>query len=218
MLKKFPIKINDIEENDDNDNLKIDKDDLSLTNNLYVNQVTICHEYILFLDEEVLEAKEYRSFYKVCKNATKYDIIKIVFNSPGGFVSSLIQLFNCLLNTQAKTIAEIYEAHSAAFSLALSCDEIIVMKHANAMIHSLSFGTQGKAHNVQDQANMIDKQNNLLLQDICKGFLTPEEIKQVVEGKDIWFLESEIIKRLKNWVPYRYRIIEDKSKKGKIKK
>jgi ATP-dependent protease ClpP protease subunit len=215
-LKKFPIKNNDTEENIDN--LKIDKDDLSLTNNLYVNQIAVCREYIFFLDEEVLEAKEYRAFYKVCKNATEYDIVKIVFNSVGGFVSSLIQLFNCLLTTKAKTIAEIYEAHSAAFSLALSCDEIIVMKHANAMIHSLSFGTQGKAHNVQDQANMIDKQNNLLLQDICKGFLTQEEIKQVVEGKDIWFLESEIIKRLKNWIPYRYRVTEDKSKKGKTKK
>ena len=110
-----------------------------------------------------------------------------------------------MIYTKAKTVAEVYDAFSAACFICLSCDEIEITEFSNFMIHSISFGAEGKSGEVVAQSSHVDKLTKKLISTVCHTFLTNDEISKVVDGKDFWFTSEEIKRKLKNWVPIRKR-------------
>ena len=107
---------------------------------------TITHnEYIINIDYDIEPSYFYREAFLILRNAKSDDTIRLVINSYGGYLEPALQFYNLLLNTQAKTIAEIYAAYSSASIIALSCDNIITKDFCSMLIHSLSTGSDGKA-------------------------------------------------------------------------
>ena len=180
-------------------------EDVSEDNNNFYSVIIDDHtEYILFLDQNLNNEKDFRRFYIAHIEATAKDTIRIVMNSAGGKLGIFSQIANCLLNTKAKTIAEIYVASSAASFLALLCDEIKPMQFSLMMIHSLSSEIEGKLYDMKKEIESLNLRNNALI-NIVNSFLYEDEIEKFLKGEEFWFVEDGIKERLKNWTPYRKR-------------
>lgn len=152
------------------------------------------------LDTDIKEPMYYREVFEKLESAD--DKTKFIFNinSYGGFLSTTIQFINSIRNTKAKTVARVYTAKSAASIIALSCEEIEVMPHSVMMIHNIQWGAPyGDVNKGKWRMDYVIKYAEKLFKDIYKGFLSDEEIEKVVkEGKELWLIEEEIKKRLKN--------------------
>jgi len=169
------------------------------------------------IDGPIIDPDKYRQVYSILRKASLDDLVILILNTAGGLVSTTMQLYNYLLTTNATTIAEIHTAYSGGSVLALACDNIHVAKFGSMMIHSLSAGSSGKMHEIEGQVAFFNQFNDKTLRELYSGFLTEVEIKTVFDGKDIWMMEDDILKRLKNWKPVRQRITENNIKEEKKK-
>lgn len=158
--------------------------------------------FIINLDDEIKLPSEYRKAFFIFNKATKNDTIKLIINSYGGATNTAVQFFNLLIDTPAHTIADIYTACSAGSIIALGCNEINIRKFATMMIHQSSWGINGKAEEIKSQSDFFTTLNKKILEDIYFSFLSQKEIKEILKGKDFWFFETEIKKRLETWIPY----------------
>jgi hypothetical protein len=64
------------------------------------------------------------------------------------------------------------------------------------MIHSYSDSNFGKGNEIVPRVNHINQWFEKLARDIYGGFLSESEIKDILEGKDIWLDSDEVLKRL----------------------
>lgn len=182
------------------------KDFKDFDNEQLVHEKTfIRKEYTVYLDEEVDSAEKYRLVSEVLRQANKEDTIIFIINTIGGYVSTFIQLYSFMINTKAKTIAEVYEASSVGSMIMFACDEINIQPFGIVMIHDFSAGVEGKMKEMQSRVKSGEDHRNEIFDTIYKYFLTKEEISDIKKGVDFYFGTEESKKRLENWIPIRKR-------------
>ena len=159
------------------------------------------HEF--YINGTIKESEEYVEVFDTIRHAGENDIIKLYINSYGGDLFTAIQFMRVLSNTQATTIASVEGAcMSAATMIFMCCDNFEVTPHSMFMFHNYSGGAFGKGGEMIDQLIHERKWSERLLNEIYKDFLTEDEIKSILDNKDIWMDGEEVVKR-----------IEDKMKK-----
>ena len=85
---------------------------------------------------------------------------------------------------------------SAATLIFLSAEICEISEHSHFMFHTYSSGNWGKGNEQIANVQADDKWARHLFQSVYKDFLTPQELKQMVDGKDFWMTPSEVTKRL----------------------
>lgn len=159
------------------------------------------HEF--YINGTIKESEEYVEVFDTIRHAGENDIIKLYINSYGGDLFTAIQFMRVLSDTQATTIASVEGAcMSAATMIFMCCDNFEVTPHSMFMFHNYSGGAFGKGGEMIDQLIHERKWSERLLNEIYKDFLTEDEIKSILDNKDIWMDGEEVVKR-----------IEDKMKK-----
>jgi hypothetical protein len=104
-----------------------------------------------------------------------------------------------MLQTEAHIITELTgEACSAMAIIFLAGDEFRVSDDAVLMNHGASYGVYGTQQQVYDNVVASQKQLTKLAKKYYEGFLTPEEIERLLEGKEYWMDAEEVIQRLEN--------------------
>jgi len=159
---------------------------------------TVSNEIIIPIDEVVQEASYYRNVAHAVSSATGDDVVRYRINSPGGRLDGLIALLHATVGTQATVVAEIVgECHSAASILALHCDEIFVGPYASMLCHSVRYGYAGKCADVEAYVKHTTKTTEKLMRETYTGFLSEEEIDDLLKGRELYLDSAEIIERLK---------------------
>lgn len=167
----------------------------------------------LYLCGEIKEPEYYMNWLNTINTASENDIIFIHINSPGGFLNTTMQLRDSLINCPAHTIASVEgECCSGATMIFLACKETRMSKNARFMIHSYSGGAFGKAHEIYSSIDFDKDWFKNLCEDVYGGFLTEDEIKEVLDGKDFWFNADETYKRL---IEFKKRFEEENKKEEK---
>ena len=185
-----------------------DEDQIIVSSPEDMIQVITKKEYIINIDTPIEDACNYRQALHILRTATENDTIKVVLNTPGGFLTTAIAIANGLLHTKAKTTAEIVEACSAGMVVALSCDELSIVNHGYVMLHTLSGGAIGKQSDMKAQGDFLDAFAENLAKTVYQGFLTNAEIKNLLCGTEIWLDKKAVESRLRSWVPMRKRKIK----------
>jgi len=85
---------------------------------------------------------------------------------------------------------------SAATIIFLMSDSFEISQHSMFMFHNYSGGTMGKGGEMIDQIKHERKWSEKLLKEIYSNFLKPDEIKSILENKDIWMTGEEVVQRL----------------------
>lgn len=149
------------------------------------------------LDENIREAKYYRTVLQGIESLGEGDVVILNINSYGGHLDGAIAIINAIENTEAEVHASIEGvAASAASLIALAAPSISVSPYATMMVHSATFGAFGKQSDVISHASFVDKQVRNLMGSVYKDFLSDKELEEVIMGKELWFDAEEIVRRL----------------------
>jgi ATP-dependent protease ClpP protease subunit len=163
----------------------------------YAVQSHVRNTFMFKLDEPVAEPSYYRNIVDVCLQAKEDDEILFFLNTPGGLYSGLTTVLDAILRTEATTIAVIQgECHSAGSIIALHCNLVDVSPYATMLAHSISYGTGGKDADIVAHVTHTTKQANSIVRETYEGFLTEQEIAQVLDGKQLYMDAEEIVARL----------------------
>ena len=85
---------------------------------------------------------------------------------------------------------------SAATMIFLAADMYEISDHCFFMFHNYSGGTFGKGGEMYDHIVSERKWSDKLVNKVYNEFLTPEEIKSILDNKDIWMDGDEVKIRL----------------------
>jgi ATP-dependent protease ClpP protease subunit len=149
------------------------------------------------IDEAVKEPSYYRLIVEELQELSEHDTVQVRFNSTGGRADGMVSLLEAFRMTDATVVGVIAgECHSAASILALHCDEIIVTPYSTMMCHNISYGTAGKDSDIINMVTHTSNWSKLLMQETYSGFLSPKELDELINGKELWFNAVEIGERL----------------------
>lgn len=152
----------------------------------------------VYIVGEIGSAENYLDCFDVIRNASEDDIVRININSPGGDLFTTIQFLRALSETPATTVASAEGCcMSAATMIFLSAQNYEISDHCLFMIHNYSGFSFGKGGEMYDQLVNERKWSEKIIQKIYQDFLTEDEIKSVLNNKDLWMEGEEVMKRLK---------------------
>lgn len=190
-----------IKNNDETLDAKINEDEFKNQHYQYYEQTSFQRVLVFYINEAINEPKYYTDMVHRIRTAGPNDVVYIHVNTPGGSLSTGIQLINAMHSSNAKIITVIdAEASSMGAILFLAGDEFIVNENCIMMFHHYSGGTFGKGHEQLAQATASVEWYERLIRKICFPFLSMEEIGCVLKGEDIWLQSDEIRDRLTEMV------------------
>lgn len=153
--------------------------------------------YKFFLDEDIGHPSKYRELVNILNVSSEDDRIELYINTGGGDASSAEMIIAAIENTRATVVAIIVGmCYSAGGIIALKCHEVVVTKYAKFLAHPSSGGVYGESNKVQQMVGFNSKWIEKLYREVYEGFLTSEEIDDVLAGKDLWMFAEEIQERL----------------------
>lgn len=155
-------------------------------------------KYIVNLTDDFDLPRYFDEVVALLANATEDDEITWNIVSSGGYINSLEMLLAWKEMCQAKqTHVLTSEAASAATAFFLSpADQYLVFDTASFMIHESNYGSGGTASNVRRHTEHVDKKNDKFVRSTYKGFLSEEEIEDVLKGVEIYLDAEQIRERL----------------------
>ena len=149
-----------------------------------------------YLCTVIEEPGVYAELYHTLRKATEDQNITLVLNSGGGIVDTALMLMDGIRNSKAVVTGHLVgTVASAAGSIALACDELVVAEHLSWMSHNYSAGFSGKGHEAKAMQVFVDALQNKEFSDTYRGFFTEAEIASIIDGKDIWLSSEEVRQR-----------------------
>ena len=163
----------------------------------YVPMITNKHTTTVYLTDVIEAPSLYNELCYKLDNASPAEEFFIYINTPGGILDAAIMTVNSIKNTAANTTARLSgTVASAGTIIALACKNVEVADHTAFMIHNYSGGLFGKGHELKAHQEFVDANLNKSFSSFYEGFLTPAEIKRVIDGKDYWMNKDEVLSRL----------------------
>jgi ATP-dependent protease ClpP protease subunit len=205
----------DIEENGMNalDILKNQKQN----NGAYSKPISNLYEF--YLTGEIESPENYVDWFDTIRHASEHDIVKIYINSYGGDLFTAIQFLRVMTESSAVKIVSVEGAcMSAATMIFLAADQFEVTPHSVFMFHNYSGGTIGKGGEMIDQLLHERKWSEKLLEDIYDGFLSKDEIKAMLDNKDLWMDGEEVVRRVNEMIEAKRAAAEGLAKKKPARK
>lgn len=123
---------------------------------------------------------------------TENEIINIRINSPGGDVFEARAIATGIMQCKAKVVAHIDGVvASAATTIAVSCDEVIMADGAWFMIHNAWTLEIGNRHDMRKCADLLEKVDGQIAKDYQQK--TNKEITEIADLMDseTWFTSEE---------------------------
>ena len=159
---------------------------------------SIVAKHDLYLTGEIKAADQYTDWFELIRSGGKSDIITIHINSYGGDLFTAIQLMRCIQESDAIITASVEGAcMSAATMVFLQAQSFEISDHSAFMFHNYSGIAVGKGAEMFAQVSFEKKLIDKMMKKVYNGFLSETEIKDVLEGKDLWLDGEEVALRLK---------------------
>ena len=154
------------------------------------------HHTDVYLADDIDAPAEYNELCHILRQAEKGDTIHLHVNTPGGVIDSALQIIDAIKSSKAKVTAYLAgTVASAGTIIALAADQLVVADHTSFMIHNYSGGLGGKGHEMKARQEFVDNSLNAAFRAFYTGFLTEEEIKAVIDGKDMWMGKDDVLRR-----------------------
>jgi len=153
----------------------------------------------VYLSAHADEPSVYDPLCHLLRQASEEDSVRLFLNTPGGSLFAGAALIHAMRESAA-TITTIL--HPAAYSMGalifLCGDEVEVPPTAHLMFHHYSDELKGKGNELLAEVTASVTWYERLLRDTSTGFLTETEIRDLLQGKDLWLHSDEILARMEN--------------------
>lgn len=158
----------------------------------------------IYITGEIGNSEKYLPAYHTLVSASHDDIVYLHINSEGGNADTAIQFRHSIQNCPAMVVGVVQgTCMSAASMILLACDSFVVADFSILMCHNYRGISAGKGSEMFDQITFTRKWSEDMVRDIYRGFLSEEEIVQVMDGKDIWMDHHEARARLQKFLELR---------------
>lgn len=152
-----------------------------------------------YITDTINEPYEYNELCHRLRVAPASTTITLHINTPGGLMDSAIMILNAMSESKATIIGNLSgTVASAGTVLALACDQLVIGQHLTFMIHNYSGGMVGKGHEMKAHQEFVDKNLNDAFKSFYAGFLTPKEMQNIIDGRDLWLSSNEVAERWTN--------------------
>ena len=160
--------------------------------------------HVIRIHEDISEPSNWSDELDLINGASEQDTIVLDVCSPGGYLDTAMLFHRSLNNCAAHTVAIIGpECASAASVISLSCREWILDDTSSLMIHTSSYSLGGKDTDILEHANFSRGQLKRLYENVYSGFLSPDDLSDVIKGTPFYFDAENIADRLDNLQEYR---------------
>lgn len=153
----------------------------------------IAFHYTVHLDQVFEEKGDYRGVLNLLSEVTENDGITFILNNHGGSMDIILPLINMLELTSAHTVALCTGSQSSAATIfAMYCDELVALDFSEMMLHEIQTGHIGTMSNVVRDVESTKRRNERLIGEAYGGFLSQEEIDDLLRGVEIYLSDEEI--------------------------
>lgn len=164
----------------------------------YVPIVKVGEHTDIYLTAAVEAPEEYNELCYILEHAYVSETITLHINNGGGYIDSGFMIIDALKRSKASTTAKLSgTVASAATIIALACDNVDIADHTAFMIHNYSGGVQGKGNEMKAQMDFTHAGLKSAFKVIYGGFLTEDEMEDVIADRDMWLTKKEVEKRWK---------------------
>lgn len=163
----------------------------------FVELITVSLHHFYITGEIDDEVDRYIDMINILKTAQAHDKVYIYLNTPGGGLTTTVQIMAAINQSQAEVTTVLEgEICSAGTLIFLSGHNYVVHDNCSFMVHNYSHGAIGKGGEVAKRVKFAQEYFKDIAQSVYDGFLTPEEIESVSEDADMWMGSEEVIRRL----------------------
>jgi ATP-dependent protease ClpP protease subunit len=160
--------------------------------------------HVIRIHEDISEPSNWSDELDLINGASEQDTIVLDVCSPGGYLDTAMLFHRSLNNCAAHTVAIIGpECASAASVISLSCREWILDDTSSLMIHTSSYSLGGKDTDILEHANFSRGQLKRLYEKVYSGFLSTDDLSDVIKGTPFYFSAEQIADRLDALTEYR---------------
>ena len=132
------------------------------------------------------------SVIEAIAQAGEAKILNVHINSPGGDVFEGRAIMAALSAFKGKTVARIDSlCASAATSIALACDEVVMADGAFFMIHNASGMAWGDKQTLRDTADVLEKVEGAIVSDYLQKTGKDEAEIRALMDAETWFTANE---------------------------
>lgn len=160
--------------------------------------------HVIRIHEDITEPSNFSDELDLINGASEQDTVVLDLCTAGGDLYTAMLFVRSLNSCAAHTVAILGpEVASAGSIMALSCREWILDDTSSLMIHTSSYGIMAKDTDIFEHANFSRQQLKRLYENVYKGFLTDEELSDVIKGTPFYFDAENIADRLDALQEYR---------------
>lgn len=172
-----------------------------------------------YLSSQIVEQHHYVDMIHKIHNAGPEEAIYLHLNTPGGYLTTGVQMLNAMRASNAHIIASA-ESHVASLGtlLFLAADEYIVHDHSFMMFHNYSGGVSGKGHEQLAALDATSKWFRSIAEKYYIPFMSQEEFNRMMNGEDLYFHSEQIRKRLNKMIKEQKKTQKEQNKGTKEKK
>lgn len=153
--------------------------------------------YTVYLNEAIVEADRYCKLFTLLRSAGECDIVKIHINCMGGDLFTGVQLITCMKQSAATIHTELDgQAMSLAPLILFAGDDITISENSIIMFHNYSSMMYGKGNEQVSSASAFNEFYRNTMMKYARPFLDEAEIDQIMDGKDLYFGDDEINRRI----------------------
>lgn len=143
--------------------------------------------YRISINRPVEEVEQFHTAIQVLEYAKEDDEVVLHLQTPGGSVDA----GDAMIHAMRKCAAPIHAVcsggvHSLGTHLLLECDSFELSSGFSALIHAGQDGAYGTVPEYRSKSKFDEEFRTRQFKDTYAGFLSPEEMDAVLEGRDIW--------------------------------
>lgn len=148
--------------------------------------------YVINIDDAISHVSQFQTAVQVLGMAKEEDEVEIHLSCcDGGSVDAGDTFLHAMKKCQAHIrIVATGGVHSMGTHILMNADEFELSEGFNALIHGGSNGAWGTVAEYTTKSKFDMDFRTKQFRDAYEGFLSPAEIDEVLEGKDIW-LDAE---------------------------
>lgn len=164
----------------------------------FYQQKILARNLHYYISGPIEDPSKYTEMVHQIRTAGPNDVINIHLNTPGGLISTGVQLISAMRASQGHIVTHLEgEACSMGALLFLTADEMVVYDDSLLMFHNYSGGAWGKGHEITASVDASNRWFTKLARTVCVPFLTEAELDRIFDGADFWMLSDEVEDRLK---------------------
>lgn len=155
--------------------------------------------YNIYLFGPIESAEQFIGPIEVLQNAGEGDLVEIHLSTPGGSLDATDTFLQAMRESEGRVVIRATGGvHSAGSIILMNANEFTLSENFRSLIHNGSTGAGDDLNKFKAAAKHSVEYMESVMRKTYEGFLTPDELEAMIDGKDFWLDAKEWMSRWNN--------------------